>query len=95
MTALADMLSCRDHERLLEPLDELAEIDRKMREPSALAASRDERAAISLQKAEGVPGSACSTASLNTSIVCACATAVHAASLASGDVVDTFVWPSF
>lgn len=46
MTALADMLSRRDHERLLERLDELAEIDRKMRQPGALAAPRDERGAI-------------------------------------------------
>jgi hypothetical protein len=39
------MLSRRDHERLLERLDELAEIDCEMRKPGTFDAPRNERAA--------------------------------------------------
>jgi hypothetical protein len=44
VTALGDLLRRADRRRLLERLDELADLDREMRRPGTLAAPRHEAA---------------------------------------------------
>ncbi len=45
MTVLGDHIGPADRRRLLERLDELADLDREMRRPGTLAAPRHENAA--------------------------------------------------